>query len=74
MKEKERIVYHIVTRNKMKVGQIMNFNKEQKNTLYHFFFETEKRNSKGEDFTQILSGHYTNDGINLNKENADVVI
>lgn len=74
MKEKERIVYHIVTRNKMKVGQIMNFDKEQKNTLYRFFFETEKRNSKGEDFTQILSGHYTNNGINLNKENADVVI
>jgi len=68
MKEKERIVYHIVTRNKMKVGQIMNFDKEQKNTLYRFFFETEKRNSKGEDFTQILSGHYTNDGINLTKK------
>lgn len=74
MKEKERIVYHIVTRNKMNVGQNMNFDKEQKNTLYRFFFETEKRNSKGEDFTQILSGHYTDDGINLNKENADVAI
>ncbi|AHV96977.1 hypothetical protein PSAB_10235 [Paenibacillus sabinae T27] len=31
-------------------------------------------NSKGEDFIKILQGHYTNEGLNLNKENADVAI
>jgi len=58
----------------MSVGQIINFDKEQKNTLYSFFFEREQLNSNGEDFIQILQGHYTNDGLNLNKENADVAI
>ncbi len=71
---KELYVYHLVTRKKMSVGQIINFDKKQKNTLYSFFFEREQLNSKGEDFIQILQGHYTNDGLNLNKENADVTI
>ena len=71
---KELYVYHLVTRKKMSVGQIINFDKEQKNTLYSFFFEREQLNSNGEDFIQILQGHYTNDGLNLNKENADVAI
>lgn len=31
-------------------------------------------NSKGEDFMQILHGHYTNDGISMDKENADVAL
>jgi hypothetical protein len=31
-------------------------------------------NSKGEDFIQILYGHYTNEGLKMNKENADVSI
>lgn len=69
---KERIFYHIVTRNKMNVGQIIHFDKDQKNTLYRFFFEKEQRNSKGEDFIQILYGSHTQEGLNLNKEDADV--
>ena len=71
---KQLYVYHLVTRKKMSVGQIINFDKKQKNTLYSFFFEREQLNSKGEDFIQILQGHYTNDGLSLNKENADVAI
>lgn len=71
---KQLYVYHLVTRKKMSVGQIINFDKKQKNTLYSFFFEREQLNSKGEDFIQILQGHYTNDGLNLNKENADLAI
>ena len=67
-------VYHIVTRKKMSIGQIINFDKNQNNTLYRFFFEKEQLNSKGEDFIQILHGHYTKEGLNLNKENADVAI
>lgn len=68
----ERIFYHIVTRNKMNVGQIIHFDRDQKNTLYRFFFEKEQRNSKGEDFIQILYGNHTQEGLNLNKEDADV--
>lgn len=74
MKENELYVYHIVTRKKMHLGQIINFDQNQNNTLYRFFFEREQLNSKGEDFIQILQSHYTNEGLNMNKENAEVVI
>lgn len=67
-------VYHIVTKKKMSLGQIINFDKNQKNTLYRFFFEREQLNSKGEDFIQILQGHYTNEGLNLDNENAQVAL
>lgn len=55
-------VYHIVTRNKMTVGQVINFDNQQKNTLYRFFFEWGHLNSKGEDFIKIIYGNYTNTG------------
>ncbi|SFG98347.1 Protein of unknown function [Sporolactobacillus nakayamae] len=58
----------------MCLGQIINFDKNQHNTLYHFFFEREQLNAKGEDFIQMLKGHYTNEGMNMNKENAKVAI
>ncbi|MFB5086362.1 DUF2441 domain-containing protein [Psychrobacillus sp. PGGUH221] len=74
MKDNEFNVYHIVTRNKMSLGQIINFDKNQKNTLYSFFFEREQLNSKGEDFIQILYGNYSNEGLNISKENAEVAI
>lgn len=74
MNENEFYVYHIVTRNKMSTGQIINFDKSQKNTLYSFFFEKEQLNSRGEDFIKILYGHYTNEGLNISKENAEVAI
>ncbi|WP_342559708.1 DUF2441 domain-containing protein [Psychrobacillus sp. FSL W7-1457] len=72
MTENELVVYHIVTRNKMRVGQIIDFSENQKNTLYHFFFEKEQLNSKGEDFVQIFQNQYTNEGVNLTKEEAEV--
>ncbi|MGE7922667.1 DUF2441 domain-containing protein [Viridibacillus arvi] len=74
MENKDFYVYHIVTRKKMSQGQIINFNKNQKNTLFRFFFEKEQLNSKGEDFIQIFQDHYTNEGLNLNKENAQVAL
>lgn len=74
MTDSELYVFHIVTRNKMSLGQIINFDRNQKNTLYRFFFEREQRNSKGEDFVQILKRHYTSDGLVLDKENAQVVV
>ncbi|WP_413366937.1 DUF2441 domain-containing protein [Lysinibacillus sp. 3P01SB] len=73
MEEKELYVYHIVTRKKMSVGQIINFDNHQKNTLYSFFFEREQRNSRGEDFFQIIKAHSSDEGMHLNRENADVV-
>ncbi|XEC97773.1 DUF2441 domain-containing protein [Paenibacillus tarimensis] len=74
MKENELYVYHIVTKKRMNLGQIIYFDKNQKNTLYNFFFEREQLNSKGEDFIQILHGHYTNEGLKMGKENAEVAI
>lgn len=74
MKESARYVYHVVTRKKMHLGQIINFDKNQKNTLYSFFFERELLNSKGEDFFQILYGQYAEQGLNLNKEDAEVAV
>ncbi|MFB5087691.1 DUF2441 domain-containing protein [Psychrobacillus sp. PGGUH221] len=74
MNENELYVYHIVTRKKMSLGQIISFDKNQRNTLFSFFFERQQLNSKGEDFFRILQEHYSNEGLNLNKENADVVI
>lgn len=58
----------------MILGQIINFDKNKNNTLYRFFFEREQLNSKGEDCIQILQDHYTNEGLNMNKENAEVAI
>lgn len=74
MKENELYVYHIVTRKKMSIGQIISFDKNQRNTLFSFFFEREQLNPKGEDFFRILQEHYSNEGLYLNKENADVAM
>ncbi|CAM4274683.1 hypothetical protein BAMO111457_25720 [Bacillus mobilis] len=47
MNKQEFYAYHIVTRKKMKMGQIIHFEKNQTNTLFHFFFEREHLNSNG---------------------------
>lgn len=70
----ELYVYHIVTRNRMSLGQLINFDRKQKNTLYRFFFEREQLNSNGEDFMRILQRHYTSEGLILDKENSQVVV
>lgn len=74
LEENELYVYHLVTKKKMSLGQIISFDDNQKNSLYHFFFEKERCNAQGEDFIQIVYGHYTDEGLKLNKENADVVV
>lgn len=74
MGESQFFVYHIVTKNKMSLGQIINFDENINNTLYRFFFEKEQVNSKGEDFIQIVQRHYTGEGLTLGKENANVAI
>ncbi|MGN4443801.1 DUF2441 domain-containing protein [Bacillus cereus group sp. MYBK79-1] len=66
--------YHIVTRKKMNIGQIIHFDKNQTNTLFHFFFEREHLNSNGEDPMQILKEHYTNEELHINNENTKVVM
>ncbi|WP_047986464.1 DUF2441 domain-containing protein [Ornithinibacillus californiensis] len=74
MKLTGEYVYHLVTRKRMSLGQIITFNKDQKNTLYHFFFEKEQLNSKSEDFFQIMYGHVSEKGLTLNKEDSEVAI
>ncbi|MFE6138701.1 DUF2441 domain-containing protein [Bacillus sp. NPDC057893] len=74
MNESEFYSYHIVTKNKMKLGQTIHFDKNQTNTLYHFFFEREQLNSNSEDSIQILKNHYTNEELHINNENARVVM
>ncbi|MEF3354102.1 DUF2441 domain-containing protein [Paenibacillus sp. GYB006] len=74
MEDNEFYVYHLVTKKKMTLGQFICFDDNQKNALYHFFFEKERLNSKGEDFIQILNGHYNADGLKMDKENAEVAI
>ncbi|MEX0137447.1 DUF2441 domain-containing protein [Bacillus nitratireducens] len=74
MNESEFYAYHIVTRKEMKIGQIIQFDKNQTNTLYHFFFEREQLNSNGEDGIKILNNHYKSDGLHINNENAQVVM
>lgn len=74
MGENQFFVYHIVTRNKMSLGQIIQFDENEYNTLYRFFFEAEQLNAKGEDFIKIMQNHYTKEGLNLDKDNADVAM
>ncbi|WP_130055592.1 DUF2441 domain-containing protein [Bacillus thuringiensis] len=74
MNEQGFFVYHIVTRKKMKIGQSIQFNENQTNTLFHFFFERKHLNSSGEDSIQILKEHYTNEELHIKNENATVVM
>ncbi len=61
MNEAKFYAYHIVTKRKMNIGQIIHFNKNQHNTLYHFFFEKEQLNASGEDGMKIINNHYKNE-------------
>ncbi|MBJ7959338.1 MULTISPECIES: DUF2441 domain-containing protein [Bacillus] len=74
MNNAEFYAYHIVTRKIMSIGQIIHFDKNQTNTLYHFFFEREQLNSNDEDSIQILKRHYINEELHINNENAKVVL
>jgi hypothetical protein len=49
-------------------------NQRQKNTLYHFLFDREHRNAAGEDGFQILNHSYSQEGLHLNRENADLAL
>ncbi|PHE89403.1 hypothetical protein COF80_01955 [Bacillus toyonensis] len=74
MNEAEFYAYHIVTKKKMNIGQIIHFDKNQTNTLCHFFFEREHLNATGEDSIQILKSNYINNELHINNENAQVVM
>ena len=74
MNDQEQYVYHLVTRNKMQLGQILHFGQHEKNTLYRFFFEKEQRNIQGEDAFQILRNGHSETGLQLAKEDAEVVL
>ncbi|EMI9086398.1 DUF2441 domain-containing protein [Bacillus cereus group sp. RP37] len=74
MNAQEFYAYHIVTNKKMNIGQIIHFDKNQTNTLFHFFFERKHLNSSGEDSMQILKEHYTNEELHIKNENAKIVM
>lgn len=74
MNENGIFVYHVVTRKEMLPGQIIYFDKNQYNNLYHFFFEGELFNSKGEDFFQILRNHSVKAGLSLDYEDTSIAI
>ncbi|OSY17413.1 hypothetical protein BTJ48_01224 [Bacillus mycoides] len=74
MNKAEFYAYHIVTRKTMSIGKIIHFDKNQTNTLYHFFFEREQLNSNDEDSIQIFKRHYINEELHINNENAKVVL
>ncbi|MED1012576.1 DUF2441 domain-containing protein [Bacillus mycoides] len=74
MNKAEFYAYHIVTRKTMSIGKIIHFDKNQTNTLYHFFFEREQLNSNDEDSIQILKRHYINEELHINNEDAKVVL
>ncbi|EJS67479.1 hypothetical protein ICW_03389 [Bacillus wiedmannii] len=74
MNDTEFYVYHIVTRKKMDIRQIIHFDKNQTNTLFHFFFEREHLNSSGEDGIKIINNHYKNEELHIKNENAKIVM
>lgn len=65
-------VYHLVTRKKMALGQVLNFDKNEANNLYRFFFERDWKNSQGEDFMRIFYNNFSADELNLKDEDAKV--
>lgn len=71
--EEDFYVYHIVTRKKMQLGQIILFDNEQKNTLFQYFFEKEYLSEDGKDIFQIISDSRHDSEIILNKDNSQVV-
>lgn len=74
MKKKEFTVYHLITRKKMYIGQQINFDNNQKNQLYHFFFEREQLNKEEQDFVQIVYGNVEDNEMKLNKEDTKVAL
>jgi len=70
----DQIAYHLVTNNRMNIGQKIVFNSETKNNVFNFFFGKEFFNSKGEEYFQILKNNTSPEGIILKKEDADTIL
>jgi hypothetical protein len=60
--------FHLVTNNRMTVGQIIDFTEGQHNTLYRFFLEKEIRNEQQQDVFDVIAGKST-----LNEEETAMV-
>lgn len=67
-------VYHLVTKKKMSPGQIISFDKNEHNSLFRFFFETNILNAKGETVDRILQNGICDDGLKLNKNDAETTM
>lgn len=70
----ENYVYHLVTNRKMEIGQIIDFTSSERNTLYTFFFEKECTNAHGETVETILARNFTEAGMTLDSEDAQIVM
>lgn len=57
----------------MQLGQIILFDNEKKNTLFHYFFEKEYLSADEKDKFQIISDSRRDSEIILNKDNSQVV-
>ena len=60
--------FHLVTNNRMTVGQIIDFSEGQHNTLFRFFLEKEIRNEQQQDVFDVIAGKST-----LNEEETALV-
>ena len=69
-----REYYHIVTREKLDVGQKLTFNQGTCNRLYDFFFRKEFANSNGKDVFQIIKTGISNNGLELGKEDTNILL
>lgn len=65
-------VYHLVTRNKMHVGQIIKFQNNEPNQLYRFFLERSHLTENGEHIHTMLKQNVTNGELHLNQDNTDL--
>ena len=69
-----REYYHIVTRDKYEVGQKLVFSETTNNRLYDFFFKKEFLSSNGQDFFQVIKTGISNNGLQLNKEDTNLIL
>lgn len=67
-------VYHLVTKKKMRPGQIIVFDNYEHNSLFRFFFETNIMNTKGETVDRILQSGICDEGLRLEKDDTATVM
>lgn len=70
----DHIAYHIATKNRFAVDQIISFKNNEPNQLCNFFFGKTFKNSNVKDLLEILNNNYEESGIVLDEENSLVAL